>query len=433
MSASAIAAIRGRRVWDSRGRPTVEAEVELHGGAVGRAIVPAGASRGSREALELRDGGTAQGGLDVLRAVAHVNGEIAQALIGAAADDQATLDARLIALDGTPNKARLGANATLAVSLAAAHATAAARGLPLYASLGGEEATLLPMPQIQIFGGGAHAGRRVDVQDFMVVCPGATCFAQALEWTAEVYRAAGELMLARGARHGVADEGGWWPDFDTNEQALETLLAAIERAGYVPGAQVAIALDIAASEFGRGGRYRLGLEGRELDADALIELLLRWLDRYPIASIEDPLAEDDAAAFARFTQAAGARVQVVGDDFLVTQAALLRQAAAQGAANTVLLKPNQRGTLSETLEAWQAAQAAGYAAIVSARSGETEDVSIVHLAIGWSVGQLKVGSFARGERMAKWNEALRIEERLGSRARFAGASAFGRNPPRIAR
>ena len=433
MSASAIAAIRGRRVWDSRGRPTVEAEVELYGGAVGRAIVPAGASRGSREALELRDGGTAQGGLDVLRAVAHVNGEIAQALIGAAADDQAALDARLIALDGTPNKARLGANATLAVSLAAAHATAAARGLPLYASLGGEEATLLPMPQIQIFGGGAHAGRRVDVQDFMVVCPGATCFAQALEWTAEVYRAAGELMLARGARHGVADEGGWWPDFDTNEQALETLLAAIERAGFVPGAQVAIALDIAASEFGRGGRYRLGLEGRELDADALIELLLRWLDRFPIASIEDPLAEDDAAAFARFTQAAGARVQVVGDDFLVTQAALLRQAAAQGAANTVLLKPNQRGTLSETLEAWQAAQAAGYAAIVSARSGETEDVSIVHLAIGWSVGQLKVGSFARGERMAKWNEALRIEERLGSRARFAGASAFGRNPPRIAR
>lgn len=432
MSASAVAAIRGRRVWDSRGRPTVEAEVELHGGAVGRAIVPAGASRGSREALELRDGGTAQGGLDVLRAVAHVNGEIAQALIGAAADDQAALDARLIALDGTPNKARLGANATLAVSLAAAHATAAARGRPLYASLGGTGATVLPMPQIQIFGGGAHAGRRVDVQDFMVVCPGATCFAQALEWTAEVYRAAGELMLARGARHGVADEGGWWPDFDTNEQALETLLAAIERAGYVPGAQVAIALDIAASEFGRGGRYRLGLEGRELDADALIELLLRWLDRYPIASIEDPLAEDDAAAFARFTQAAGARVQVVGDDFLVTQAALLRQAAAQGAANTVLLKPNQRGTLSETLEAWQAAQAAGYAAIVSARSGETEDVSIVHLAIGWSVGQLKVGSFARGERMAKWNEALRIEERLGSRARFAGASAFGRNPPRIA-
>ena len=430
MSATAIAAIRGRRVWDSRGRPTVEAEVTLRGGAVGRAIVPAGASRGSREALELRDGGSTQGGLDVLRAVAHVNGEIAQAMTGLAADDQAALDARLIALDGMPNKSRLGANATLAVSMAAAHATAAARGLPLYASLGGDEAVLLPMPQIQIFGGGAHAGRRVDVQDFMVVCPGASSFAQALEWTAEVYRAAGELMQARGARFGVADEGGWWPDFGTNEEALETLVAAIERAGYEPGAQVAIALDIAASEFGHGGRYRLGLEGRDLDADALIALLLRWLERYPIVSIEDPLAEDDAAAFARFTQAAGDRVQVVGDDFLVSDAALLRQAAAQGAANTVLLKPNQRGTLSETLAAWRAAQEAGYAAIVSARSGETEDVSIVHLAIGWSVGQLKVGSFARSERMAKWNEALRIEERLGARARFAGAGAFGRNPRR---
>jgi enolase len=430
MSATAIAAIRGRRVWDSRGRPTVEAEVTLRGGAVGRAIVPAGASRGSREALELRDGGSTQGGLDVLRAVAHVNGEIAQGVTGLAADDQAALDARLIALDGTPNKSRLGANATLAVSMAAAHATAAARGLPLYASLGGDEAVLLPMPQIQIFGGGAHAGRRVDVQDFMVVCPGASSFAQALEWTAEVYRAAGELMQARGARFGVADEGGWWPDFGTNEEALETLVAAIERAGYVPGAQVAIALDIAASEFGHDGRYRLGLEGRDLDADALIALLLRWLERYPIVSIEDPLAEDDAAAFARFTQAAGDRVQVVGDDFLVSDAALLRQAAAQGAANTVLLKPNQRGTLSETLAAWRAAQEAGYAAIVSARSGETEDVSIVHLAIGWSVGQLKVGSFARSERMAKWNEALRIEERLGARARFAGAGAFGRNPRR---
>jgi enolase len=432
MSATAIAAIRGRRVWDSRGRPTVEAEVTLRGGAVGRAIVPAGASRGSREALELRDGGSTQGGLDVLRAVAHVNGEIAQGVTGLAADDQAALDARLIALDGTPNKSRLGANATLAVSMAAAHATAAARGLPLYASLGGDEAVLLPMPQIQIFGGGAHAGRRVDVQDFMVVCPGASSFAQALEWTAEVYRAAGELMQARGARYGVADEGGWWPDFGTNEEALETLVAAIERAGYVPGAQVAIALDIAASEFGHDGRYRLGLEGRDLDADALIALLLRWLERYPIVSIEDPLAEDDAAAFARFTQAAGDRVQVVGDDFLVSDAALLRQAAAQGAANTVLLKPNQRGTLSETLAAWRAAQEAGYAAIVSARSGETEDVSIVHLAIGWSVGQLKVGSFARSERMAKWNEALRIEERLGARARFAGAGAFGRNPRRFA-
>jgi enolase len=243
-----------------------------------------------------------------------------------------------------------------------------------------------------------------------------------------VYLAAGELMAARGSRMGVADEGGWWPDFATNEQALETLVAAIERAGYIPGEQVAIALDIAASEFGRAGRYTLGLEGRTLDSDGLSEMLLRWLDRYPIASIEDPLAEDDPAGFARFTQAAGQRVQVVGDDFLVSQASLVEEAAQAGAANTVLLKPNQRGTLTETLQAWRAAQAAGYAAIVSARSGETEDVSIVHLAIGWQVGQLKVGSFARSERMAKWNEALRIEERLGDRAVFAGAAAFGRNP-----
>ena len=421
-----IEAIQARRVWDSRGRPTVEAEIRLQGGAVGRAIVPAGASTGTREALELRDGGTAFGGLDVQRALAHVRGEIAAALLGLDAADQAGLDRRLVELDGTPDKSRLGANATLAVSMAAAHAAAAAVGLPLYRYLGAAQATLLPMPQIQIFGGGAHAGRRVDVQDFMVVCPGAASFAQALEWTAEVYLRAGQRMQRRGALHGVADEGGWWPDFDTNEQALETLLASIEDAGFVPGAQVAIALDIAASEFGRGGRYRLGLEQRELDSDAMIELLLRWIGRYPIRSIEDPLAEDDLQGFARFTRAAGGKLQIVGDDLLVTDASLLREAAAAGAANCVLLKPNQRGTLSETLVAWREARAQGYAGIVSARSGETEDTSIVHLAVGWGVGQLKVGSFARGERMAKWNEALRIEQQLGEAARFAGAAVFGR-------
>jgi len=418
-----------RRVWDSRGRPTVEAEVHLQGGAVGRAIVPAGASKGTREALELRDGGARFGGLDVQAALGHVRGEIAATLRGLDAEDQPALDARLVALDGTPAKRRLGANATLAVSMAAAHAAAAAHGLPLHAHLArraGIEATLLPMPQIQVFGGGAHAARRVDIQDFMVVCPGARSFAEALEWTAEVYRAAGVAMHERGALHGVADEGGWWPDFASNEEALTALVAAIERAGYEPGAQVAIALDIAASEFGQGGRYTLGLERRELDSDGLCELLQRWCERYPIASIEDPLAEDDLEGFARFTRAVGARVQVVGDDLLVSDAALLRQAAAAGAANTVLLKPNQRGTLTETLQCWQAAQAQGYAAIVSARSGETEDTTIVDLAIGWGVGQLKVGSFARSERMAKWNEALRIEERLGARARFAGAAVFGR-------
>ncbi|MBI5718425.1 MAG: phosphopyruvate hydratase [Burkholderiales bacterium] len=432
-----IRQILARRVWDSRGRPTVEAEMHLLGGAVGRAIVPAGASKGRREALELRDGGGRFGGLDVQTALGHIRGEIARALIGMDGADQAALDARLVELDGTAAKQRLGANATLAVSMAAAHAAAAARGLPLYEHLGrntSTPATLLPMPQIQIFGGGAHAARRVDIQDFMVVCPGASCFAEALEWTAEVYRAAGEAMRERGALFGVADEGGWWPDFGSNEEALGALVAAIERAGYAPGTQVAIALDIAASEFGHGGsggragRYTLGLERRELDSDGFAELLQRWCERYPIASIEDPLAEDDLEGFARFTRALGHRVQIVGDDLLVSDAALVRQAAAAGAANTVLLKPNQRGTLSETLQAWQAARELGYAAIVSARSGETEDTTIVELAIGWGVGQLKVGSFARGERMAKWNEALRIEERLGARARFAGAGVFGRNP-----
>jgi enolase len=306
--------------------------------------------------------------------------------------------------------------------------------MPLYRYLRGpEEPLLLPMPQIQIFGGGAHAGRRVDIQDFMVICPGATSFGQALEWTAEVYRHAGMLMRERGGLAGVADEGGWWPAFDTNEEALEALVKSIERAGHVPGDQVAIALDIAASDFGLHGRYTLGLEQRELDSDGLIELLLRWCERFPIASIEDPLAEDDPEAFARFTVAVGHRLQVVGDDFLVSDADLLRQAAAAGAANTVLLKPNQRGTLTETRRCWDAAREAGYAAIVSARSGETEDTTIVDLAIGWNVGQLKVGSFARSERMAKWNEVLRIEERAGTGARFAGAEVFGRSVGRLSR
>ena len=424
MTAFAIQSIHGRRVWDSRGRPTVEAEVTLKDGAKGRAIAPAGASKGTREALELRDSGNPFGGLDVLQAVGHINGEIAKALIGTDAENQFALDQTLIALDGTENKTRLGANATLAVSMAAAHAMAQASGLALYRYLGQGKVGRLPMPQIQIFGGGAHAGRRVDVQDFMVVCPGASSFAQALEWTAEVYRHAGLLMAQRGSLFGVADEGGWWPDFSSNEQALEMLVLSIERAGFIPGEQVAIALDIAASEFGKLGQYRLGLESRALDSDGLIEMLLGWIAKYPIVSIEDPLAEDDPEGFARFTQAIGDRLQIVGDDFLVSSSKLVREAANIGAANTVLLKPNQRGTLSETLEAWEVAQELGYAAIVSARSGETEDTTIVDLAIGWNVGQLKVGSFARSERMAKWNHALRIEEELAGNAHFAGASVF---------
>lgn len=424
MTPFAIKSILARRVWDSRGRPTVEAEVVLNDGSLGRAIAPAGASKGTREALELRDGGDRFGGLDVMRAVGHVNGEISNALVGTKADNQSALDQALIDLDGTINKSRLGANATLAISMAAAHAMAAASDMPLYRYLGNGKIGRLPMPQIQIFGGGAHAGRRVDVQDFMVVCPGASSFAQALEWTAEVYRHAGLLMAQRGSLFGVADEGGWWPDFSSNEQALEMLVLAIERAGFIPGDQVAIALDIAASEFGQQGQYRLGLESRELDSDGMIEMLLRWVEKYPIVSIEDPLAEDDSVGFARFTKAIGHRLQIVGDDFLVSNSNLIREAAKLGAANTVLLKPNQRGTLSETLEAWKVAQELGYSAIVSARSGETEDTTIVDLAIGWNVGQLKVGSFARSERMVKWNHALRIEEQLGAQARFAGSSVF---------
>ncbi len=427
MTSTRIAFVHGRRVWDSRGRPTVEADVLLENGAVGRAIAPAGASTGSGEAVDLRDGGPAFGGYDVTRAVHHVNTEIATAVIGLEATNQAKVDHELIDLDGTPNKSRLGANAVLAVSMATAHAAAAAMGQPLYRYLGGPDADLIPLPQIQIFGGGAHAGRRVDIQDFMVMCPAAENFAQALDWTAEVYRAAGALMKEAGTLAGVADEGGWWPMFDRNEQALDMLVRAIERAGFRPGEQVGIALDIASSEFGRNGRYKLALEDRELDSAGMIKLLTGWISRYPILSIEDPLAEDDAEGFAEFTRKVGHKVQIVGDDFLVSDAARVREAAAKGAANTVLLKPNQRGTLTETIAAWDAAKACGYAAIVSARSGETEDTTIVHLAVGWGAGQLKVGSFTRSERMAKWNETLRVEEALGGKARFAGGAVLGRS------
>jgi enolase len=420
----AIARVGARRVWDSRGRPTLEAEVVLANGAMGRAIAPAGVSRGSREAIDLRDGGVRFGGMDIASAIDNVRGPIAGALAGQDPFDQTTVDAALVALDGTPNKAKLGGNATVAVSLAVAHAAAAAAGIPLYRYLAGNGPVTLPLPEIQIFGGGAHAGRRIDLQDLMVLPVGATSFAHALDMTAEVYRAAGELMRDAGNLAGVADEGGWWPTFATNEEALAMLVRAIERAGFAPGTEVAIALDVAASEFGRGGRYRLGLDRRELDRDGMIELLLSWLDRYPIASIEDPLAEDDRDGWIAFARAAGTRVEIVGDDYLTTNAARIAQAAADNACNAVLIKPNQAGTLTETLAALEAGRRAGFATIVSARSGETEDTSIVHLAIGWNAGRLKVGSFARSERMAKWNEALRIEEALGVSAVFAGRGAL---------
>jgi len=416
MAGSRITKVIGRRVWDSRGRPTVEAEVELASGASGRAIAPAGASMGSGEAVDLRDGGEAFGGLDTRRAVAHVNNEIAGALCGRDGLDQAGVDATLIALDGTSNKQRLGGNAIIAASMAVLHAAAAHERVPLWRYLAGSARVSIPVPEIQIFGGGAHAARRVDVQDFMIVCPNATSFAQALDRTAEVYRAAGKLLAERGLLQGVADEGGYWPAFDSNEQALEMLVRAIERAGFRPGEDVTISLDIAASQFGRDGRYRLALDDRELDRDEMIALLETWLRRFPITSVEDPLAEDDEEGFCTFTKRNGDRVQIIGDDFLVTDAERIRKAAATSACNAVLIKPNQSGTITETITALRTAHENGMRTILSARSGETEDVTIAHLAVGWNAGQFKVGSFSRSERMAKWNEMLRIEEAMGSAA-----------------
>jgi enolase len=402
--------------------------VRLAGGASGRAIAPAGASKGSGEAVDLRDGGSRFGGLDVTRAVAGVNDEIARILRGFNPHNQSQIDGALTALDGTPDRSRLGANAIVATSMAVAHAAAASRGMPLWQSLRAAPGAQLPLPEIQIFGGGAHAQRRVDIQDFMVIAIGATEYAQALEWTAEVYRAGGELLSEAGRLSGVADEGGYWPAFDSNEQGLEMLLRAIERAGFVPGDEMGIALDVAASQFGRGGHYRLSRDGRELDSDGMCELLLNWLRRFPIVSIEDPLAEDDAASFAGFTAAVGGSVQVVGDDFLVTNAKRIDDAARDGACNAALIKPNQAGTLSEAEAALTAARSAGWGAIVSARSGESEDTTIVHLAIGWGVPQLKVGSFARSERTAKWNEALRMAETIGGKLPPRTSFPWGSKP-----
>ena len=420
MTATEIAQINARRVWDSRGRPTVEAEILLKGGATGRAIAPAGTSRGMHEAVDLRDGGKAFGGFGVETALDSVNGPITDRLTGMDAIDQEAVDLAMIDLDDTDNKSSLGGNATIAVSMAVLQASAAANKLPLWKYLAGNNDVRIPMPEIQIFGGGAHAGGRVDIQDFMAIPVGAESFDEALEMVSEVYIAAGRLMADTGKQAGVADEGGWWPQFDTNEEALDMLTRSIEAADLEPGEDVAISLDIAASEFGKNGVYRLGLEGRELDGNGMIELLGGWINRYPIVSIEDPLGEDDPEPFRVFTQKYGNEIQIIGDDFLVTNAERIDKAADAGICNSALIKPNQAGTITETKAALDSAKEHDWGTIVSARSGETEDVTIAHLSVGWNAGQLKVGSFARSERMAKWNEVLRIEEALGGRARLAG-------------
>lgn len=429
---SRIASVTGRQLWDSRGRPTVEAEVVLESGAVGRAIAPAGASRGAHEAIDLRDGGTAFGGFGVHRAVAGIGAEIAGAIAGMDARDQAAVDAALCDLDGTANKGRLGANAIVAVSMAVLHAAAADARAPLWRYLSCDAKVRIPLPEIQIFGGGAHAGRRTDVQDFMVMCPNAGSFRRALEITDDVYRAAGKLMEAKGPLSGVADEGGWWPNFASNEDALDTLTRAIEASGHRAGEDVFISLDIAANELGDADGYSLALDKGRLSGQAMAARIVEWADRYPILSIEDPAGQDDWTTMAAVTARIGDRVQIIGDDVLVTNAARVERAGEAAVCNAALIKVNQVGTVTEAKAALDAAVAQGWGAIVSARSGESEDVTIAHLATGWNAGQLKVGSFTRSERMAKWNEMLRIEEAMGRDAEFAGFSAFAAPIGRVA-
>ena len=418
-----ISSVLGKRVWDSRGRPTVEVDIGLENGVHGKAMAPAGASRGKREAIDLRDGGTKLCGKDVRQAINNVNGPIAQALIGQDVEDQETADQSIRELDVSPMKEVLGGNATVATSLAVLHAAASNAIKPLWRHIADYygQTPSLPLPEIQIFGGGAHADRRVDVQDFMIMVPGATNFDEVMEITSEVYFAAGDLMKQRGRAAGVADEGGWWPVFDSNEQALETLVRAIEKAGEKPGERVVISLDIAASEFGTSNSYQLALDNRKLTSEAFIDILAGWIDAYPIASIEDPLAEDDPEAMIEFTRRFGHYLQIIGDDFLVTNPTLVEEAVASSACNAVLIKVNQIGTISEAIETYKLAQRANWGTIVSARSGETEDTTISHLSTGLGCGQLKVGSFQRSERMAKWNECLRIQEEIGVENFVAGA------------
>jgi len=423
-----IARVVGREILDSRGNPTVEVDVRTSTGQMGRAAVPSGASTGLREALELRDGDAKRyRGKGVLGAVEHVNGEIANTIAGTrlgGLDEQAALDGALIALDGTATKARLGANAILGVSLAAAHAAARAAGLPLYRWAGGDDAHLLPAPMMNVVNGGAHADNNVDVQEFMIYPLGAPSFREALRWGAEVFHALAEVLHAKGYSTAVGDEGGFAPNLGSNREAIELVLRAIEKAGYRPGEQIALALDPAASEFHEHGSYLLAGESRTLGSDEMIAFWADWVGRYPIVSIEDGLDESDWAGWARLTTELGGRIQLVGDDIFVTNPGILKKAIAEHVGNAILIKVNQIGTLTETLEAIRIARVAGYAAVLSHRSGETEDTTIADLAVATGVGQIKTGSASRTDRICKYNQLLRIEAELGGRARYAGRSGL---------
>ena len=425
MTRSRIDSIRGREILDSRGNPTVEVDVRLESGELGRAAVPSGASTGAHEAVELRDGDQGRyRGKGVLKAVGHVNGEIAAALRGADPSDQRTIDERLIHLDGTANKSRLGANAVLGASLAVARAAALAAQQPLYRYLAADRELLMPVPMMNILNGGKHAQTKVDFQEFMVVPAGAPSYREGLRWGAEVFHVLRQTLHDRGLSTGQGDEGGFAPELKANEDAMSLLVEAIERSGHRPGQEVFIALDPAASEFYRDGRYELSGEGRSLQAEELIDRWATWIDRYPVISIEDGLAEDDWEGWRLLTSRLGKRVQLVGDDIFVTNVVRLRRGIEGGIANSILIKVNQIGTLTETLETMATARRAGYRAVVSHRSGETEDTFIADLAVATGAGQIKTGAPSRSERVAKYNRLLQIEEQVGSTVPYPGRVAY---------
>ena len=421
---SAIELVIGRQVLDSRGNPTVEAEVILESGAVGRAIAPSGASTGSHEAVELRDGGDAWGGKGVQRAVDNINGEINEALEGYEASDQRAIDYALIDLDGTPDKGRLGANAMLAVSLANAKAAALESDLQLFQYIGGVNAHVMPVPMLNVINGGVHALNSIDFQEFMFMPVGATSFSEALQWGVEAYHMLKKVLAERGLSTAVGDEGGFAPDLPDNETAVQVLVEAIERCQRTPGTDIAIALDPATTELWRDGAYHLEGEGRVLTSSEMVSYWADLCDRYPIVSIEDGMAEDDWAGWAELTERIGDRVQLVGDDLFVTNTALLQKGIDAGVANSILIKLNQIGTLTETLDAVRLANNNNYRAVISHRSGESEDVTIADLAVATNAGQIKTGAPARSDRVAKYNQLLRIEELLGDQARFLGAAAL---------